>query len=255
MNHSKISSTRGFTLVELIVVITILVILGTIAFLNLGGMSATARDAQRTSDLNQISTQIMIAQAKQGIAYTTMLSGTVANSLTGANNLGGTGITSTSYLGGDVNYTVLGIDSAKFSDPVSKTTYKMAATSVAGGSYELASKLEETQTALVMGTFKSRSTQSAGTITSTGANNTILLSNADIGKFFENDIVGNGTYTGTINRIIFNNANGVTLSLGSIAGTFGSTGSLNLAKTDSTGLIRGLGTVSPVVNKGTILPY
>ncbi|MFA6091242.1 MAG: type II secretion system protein, partial [Candidatus Gracilibacteria bacterium] len=40
----------GFTLVELIVVITILVILGTIAFLNLGGFQSNARDSRRVSD-------------------------------------------------------------------------------------------------------------------------------------------------------------------------------------------------------------
>jgi len=38
MRRLKIK-TRGFTLVELIVVITILVILGTIAFVQLGGFS------------------------------------------------------------------------------------------------------------------------------------------------------------------------------------------------------------------------
>ncbi len=256
MNHAKITTTsRGFTLVELIVVITILVILGTIAFLNLGGMSATARDAQRTSDLNQMSSQIMVTQAKQGLSYIAMLSGTTVNTLTGVNNLGGAVITSTNYLGGDVNYTVLGIDSVKFSDPVSKVAYKMGATSVAGGSYELAAKLEESQTALVMGTFTSRNSQAAGTITNTGANNTITLSNADIGKFFVNDIVGNGTYTGIINQVVVNGATGVNISLGSLAGTFGSTGSLNLGAIDSTGLIRGSGSMNPVVNKGTLLPY
>lgn len=75
MNTQKIQ-TRGFTLVELIVVITILVILGTIAFLNLGGMSASARDSQRTSDLNQINTQIMTLQAKNSTTYVSMVTGT-----------------------------------------------------------------------------------------------------------------------------------------------------------------------------------
>ncbi|OIP53282.1 hypothetical protein AUK10_02520 [Candidatus Gracilibacteria bacterium CG2_30_37_12] len=257
MNHTKITtSSCGFTLVELIVVITILVILGTIAFLNLGGMSATARDSQRTSDLNQISTQIMVAQAKQGIAYMTMLSGTTANTLTEVNNLGGAAINSGSYLGGDVNYTVLGIDSAKMSDPTSGGTikYKMGATSIAGGSYELAAILEESQTALVMGTFTSRNAQATGTIVSIGANNTITLSNTDIGKFFVNDFVRNGTYTGTINKVVINGAAGVSLSLSTTPPTT-TTGSLNLGAVDATGLIRGSGSINPVVNKGTNLPY
>jgi prepilin-type N-terminal cleavage/methylation domain-containing protein len=247
-----IKDARGFTLVELIVVITILVILGTIAFLNLGGMSAGARDSQRTSDLNQISQQIMTMQAKNGLTYMAMLSGTVANSLTGIANLGGTGITSGSYAGGDVNYTVLGIDATKFQDPVTKTPYEMGGTSIAGGSYEVATKLEESSTALVMGTFKSRSTQAAGTIISTGASNTITLNTSDTGKFFVNDIVGNGAYTGVINKIILNNPNGITLSL-SVAPT--TTGSLNLGATDTLGLIRGTGSVSAITNKGTNLPY
>lgn len=45
---------KAFTLVELIVVITILAILGTIGFLSIGGYSARARDSARTSDLAQL---------------------------------------------------------------------------------------------------------------------------------------------------------------------------------------------------------
>ncbi|MDD2917289.1 MAG: type II secretion system protein, partial [Candidatus Gracilibacteria bacterium] len=58
----------GFTLVELIVVITILVILGTIAFLNLGGFQSSARDGRRVSDMANIGKAIDLAIIQQGSA-------------------------------------------------------------------------------------------------------------------------------------------------------------------------------------------
>ncbi len=48
------SGSAAFTLVELIVVITILAILGTIGFLSLQGYSSSARDSTRSSDLASI---------------------------------------------------------------------------------------------------------------------------------------------------------------------------------------------------------
>ncbi len=44
----------GFTLVELVVVITILAILGTIGFLSIQGYSASARDGARISNLSNL---------------------------------------------------------------------------------------------------------------------------------------------------------------------------------------------------------
>jgi len=49
-----INTKKAFTLVELIVVITILAILGTIAFISLQGYSADARNSKRTQDINSI---------------------------------------------------------------------------------------------------------------------------------------------------------------------------------------------------------
>ncbi len=57
----------GFTLVELIVVITILVILGTIAFVNIGGYSSNARDSTRVSDLTNIAKGLDILYAKNNV--------------------------------------------------------------------------------------------------------------------------------------------------------------------------------------------
>jgi prepilin-type N-terminal cleavage/methylation domain-containing protein len=54
----KASASKGFTLVELIVVITILAILGTIGFISLQGYSANSRDAKRTNDLRALTTSL-----------------------------------------------------------------------------------------------------------------------------------------------------------------------------------------------------
>ncbi|MDR1944565.1 MAG: type II secretion system GspH family protein [Candidatus Peribacteria bacterium] len=58
------STKKAFTLVELIVVITILAILGTIAFISLQGYSADARNSKRTNDVASISQKISIEIVK-----------------------------------------------------------------------------------------------------------------------------------------------------------------------------------------------
>ncbi|QFR39340.1 prepilin-type N-terminal cleavage/methylation domain-containing protein [Candidatus Gracilibacteria bacterium 28_42_T64] len=57
----------AFTLVELIVVITILAILGTIAFISLQGYSANARDSVRQTDIAQITSAMGLFEVKTGV--------------------------------------------------------------------------------------------------------------------------------------------------------------------------------------------
>lgn len=56
--------TSGFTLVELIVVITILAILGTIGFVQLGGFAGSARDSVRISSLTNLKKGLDMFQIK-----------------------------------------------------------------------------------------------------------------------------------------------------------------------------------------------
>ena len=62
-----IKNSKAFTLVELIVVITILAILWTIAFISLQGYSANARDSVRISNLTNMDKWLSIVQVKDWV--------------------------------------------------------------------------------------------------------------------------------------------------------------------------------------------
>ncbi len=56
------TNTKAFTLVELIVVISILIILGTIAFISMQNYTKTSRDSVRLSDMSRIKTSLELFQ-------------------------------------------------------------------------------------------------------------------------------------------------------------------------------------------------
>lgn len=57
---------RGFTLVELVVVVTIIAILGTIGFLAIGGYSSKARDSARVGDIAQVAKSLDLSVVTAG---------------------------------------------------------------------------------------------------------------------------------------------------------------------------------------------
>lgn len=198
------TNKSGFTLVELIVVISILAILGTIAFLSFGWYSASARDAKRSQNLDDIVKAMTIGQAN-GVGITSYVT-TSAASLSWTTAAGWLAwqdkavFTTTDYAGWDVNTTALGLKSTDYQDPSSSANYKIWVTTLAGGAFEVAATMEAvngTKTTRVLGNFRSRTTDTV-TITGTWANNTVTISSADIGKLKVSDtLAGTAVTAGT----------------------------------------------------------
>lgn len=138
---------KGFTLVELIVVITILAILGTIAFISLQGYSTDAKNSKVTSDLKNIASAL---EAKRTQSSTTLAS-FLNNDLSANNSVSGTfgsGVTlaaGTNYGVGNMSFTTLGQNGSDFKDPNGgNADYLFAYGTVTGHSgYQLAGQIVE----------------------------------------------------------------------------------------------------------------
>ena len=63
--------TRGFTIVELLIVIVVIGLLALLVLNNVGGATAEARDAQRETDVQALHSQLEVYQAKNGFYPTT----------------------------------------------------------------------------------------------------------------------------------------------------------------------------------------
>ena len=277
MNTQKIQASKnvkGFTLVELIVVITILAILGTIAFLSLQGQSASARDSKRKTDLSSIMSKITITQAGGASLPSLVSSGAaqqvVSISIAGASPAAG------AYTAGIPNFTALGVNSTAFADADGVNTYKMGVSTLDGGVVQLAAKLENDASgnpganALILGTYNARGNTTSANQNSvftntgavTGTTVTIGLADADVGKFKTSDTLAiNGTCT-TVSTITAVSSDLKTLSVncaGTAAATTLAAAALKLNNPETAGLIAS--TVSTAVGdvvvsgSGRVLPY
>ena len=150
-----INTKKAFTLVELIVVITILAILGTIAFISLQGYSADARNSKRTSDLGNIQSAISLKQV-EGVPLLSFVT-TNALNVVATPNIAGLLDASASYDAGTPSYTVLNVVEKDFKDPNDKA-YRIGGTTYKGGAFQLAATMEVdgVDTASVNGTYVAR---------------------------------------------------------------------------------------------------
>ena len=254
------STNSAFTLVELIVVITILAVLGTIAFISLQGYSADARNSKRTSDINNIQSAMWIKQAEGGSLVAFVNTATTTPRLTWTVNFAGTGSTTADYLAGTLNYTALGVKADEFKDPTDQE-YRMGLTTTGKGRFELAATLEDgaDKVALVKGTYVSRNaadTNKTATIDSL-SNKIVTLAGANTNAFSRGDFVNvtggataqNGLEIKKVAR------DWITLTFGVDINSDHTT--ITLASDESTGLIADTTTTTaPVINGSTTLrPY
>ena len=251
-----INTKKAFTLVELIVVITILAILGTIAFISLQGYSADARNSKRTSDLGNIQSAISLKQV-EGVPLLSFVTNAVDTDLVSP-DIAGLLDAALKYDAGTPSYTVLNVVEKDFKDPNDKA-YRIGGTTKKAGAFQLAATMEVdgVDTAAVNGTYVARGNTGTDIKTYTVDWNILTLADTDANFFKVGDEVTFPTdsSTGSISKV---SRDGVTVTIGT--GTASWT-TMNLTAAEETGLIWAsvvttATLLDPVVNLDvTALPY
>ena len=242
------NTKNAFTLVELIVVITILAILGTIAFISLQGYSADARNSKRSSDIGNIRSAISLKQV-EGVSLLSFVVWTGSN-LTGI-SLGWTG--AVKYAAGTPSYTVINVAAKDFKDPNDKE-YRVWVTEDRGWAFQIAATMEvdSTDTSLVNGTYVARG---SGTVAISAVDWAVITIPDSSANFFKAGDTIAITGTGTATSISKVSRDGVTITLNQTDTLV--TDTLNLAAPESAGLIRDKTTATTAVvnNSTTTLAY
>ena len=136
---------QAFTLVELIVVITILAILGTVAFLSFQGFNLEARNVKRTSDIQNIRSKVEVLTLQATPLSSFVLgSGSTLIWDTKIRIAGYEGYSalSGSYLAWNINPTALEIKQENFLDPIFGESYKIGYDAYSN-TYEVAATIEK----------------------------------------------------------------------------------------------------------------
>ena len=184
----KRTQNKAFTLVELIVVITILAILGTIAFISLQGYSWDAKNSKVTSDLKSIQTAL---EAKRTQDSTVTLRDFVTwdlstdNGITWAVGSGAT-LATTNYSIGNMDFVKLEQNGSEFKDGNSAWTpdYIYAATAVPGFSaFQLAGQIieDDVKKARVIGNYYEVVTTDVDWLITASSDTAALENDATIG--------------------------------------------------------------------------
>lgn len=189
-------NTKWFTLVELIIVITILAVLGTIGLVSYQWFTSDARDSKRVSDISSLWNALETKRAGNSITFIAFVEPITANQvLSGIQTwswIAGTGvIRPTNYDAWKVKFELLWVSPETFKDP-KWVDYAFGATTLKGGHYQFAATLEkwETPVALVKWSYSERTADSLTGVVSPRNGKIFELANtADFGKLMVADTV------------------------------------------------------------------
>lgn len=246
------NTKSAFTLVELIVVITILAILGTIAFISLQGYSADARNSKRTSDLSGIVSSLTIKLATGMRIFSLMADDTSA-----LNNpsIAGADQTSTNYKAWVVNYSALGMKTSDFQDP-NGDDYVAGASDKIGGVYQIAATIESDNgdVAELIGNYNPRGSLTTSTWAVTVAGQVVTLDDwKDAFRFKVGDtLTDEATQVLVVTKV---SADGLSLTVTWNTNT--GTGVIGLTAAETAGLIDVVGGtwILPITDGGSNLAY
>lgn len=234
------NTKSAFTLVELIVVITILAILGTIAFISLQGYSADARNSKRTSDIGNIQSAMSLKMV-EGVPVMSFVDATATvNEIASQSVAWATVTPGATYHAGVPAYSVLNVAAKDFKDPNDKA-YRIGATTLKAGAFQVSATMEVdgVPTAQVNGTYVKRD-NTAKTVTKDGL--VFTLADAAANFFKVGDTIVGATWTWTVAKV---SRDGLAVTLSSTSTASGAT--LALAATESDGLIgSSKGTAAPL---------
>lgn len=242
---------QWFTLVELVVVVTIVAILWVLSFQSFSRYMGESRNSVRLDAVGKLSSKIDTYRAMDGSLLNLSMTGA---ELTGV-SIAGTWASMSVYKSGIPNYTALSVQQENFLDPKTQDDYLLGVTTKVWWKYNIAFVLESSEWAIakLIGTWNPRSAQQIAGVGRVGAKSFTVTDVSRIHFFHIGDRV---TGTGVVlDTYIENISPEWDIILVSQPFT-GSVSSLQLGQDEVGSLIKSIdGDTVPVLDNSIHYPY
>lgn len=205
------TNKKAFTLVELIVVITILAILGTVAFISLQEYTTMARNSVRIDGISKISSAIEIRR-QSGINILSFVN--TWNEVPSA-EIGWEPVSVwNDYKAWELNTSAIELKKSDFIDPSNGQPFLVGATSKKWGQFEVVATIEDSgvDSSKVKWKYEQRTVSAINWTWSNWSNTFEINNQSEINTFYKWDVIS-GSWVPTNTKIIKVSNDGVTLTV------------------------------------------